>query len=491
MRRLIFSVVAVLAVWCLAAMASHAADARPNVIYIASDELGYFEPGFMGNQNIQTPNLDRLAAEGIVFRNMLAGSSVCAPTRCCLLTGKHSGHGSVRLNGGGTPLRAEEETIASVLKKQGYATGGFGKWGCGGRDSTGVPEKHGFDVFLGYYDQVHAHTYYPPYLIKNSDEVPLAGNRGGSEGQTYSHYVIHDTAMNFIREHSRGPFFAYLPYTPPHGNFDIPDSDPAWAIYKDKPWPEPARRYAAMVAMVDRQVGELLALLKELGIDENTIIFFSGDNGANEYFKSDEHPRGIHSGNKHPTTGVEYRGSKGTLYEGGLRVPFVARWPGKIAPGRVGEHLGYFPDMMPTIAEIAGAKDPPDIDGISIVPELIGEKAAGRKQLQHDYLYWEINGWTAIRQGHWRAVQPKNSDSWELYDLSSDPSESHDLAAAQPEILEKLTALAAKAHEPVREGTFTSTALHERDRRAKFGLHDQPDAPLPGTTRKAKRANKL
>jgi len=457
-----------------------AADARPNVIYIMADELGYFEPAFMGNPNIQTPHLDKLAAEGVVFRNMLAGSSVCAPTRCCLLTGKHSGHTSVRSNGGGTPLRAEEETIASVLKTRGYATGGFGKWGCGGRDSTGVPEKHGFDVFLGYYDQVHAHTYYPRYLIKNSEEVPLAGNRGGSDGQTYSHYVIHEAAMNFIREHRQGPLFAYLPYTPPHGNFNIPDSDPAWAIYKDKPWPEAARRYAAMVTLVDRHVGELLALLKELSIDENTIVFFSGDNGANDYFKSAEHPRGVHGGNKHPTTGVEYRGTKGTLYEGGLRIPFVARWPGKIAPARVSEHLGYFPDVLPTIAEIAGAAAPADVDGISIVPELIGEAAAGRKQPQHDYLYWEINGWTAIRQGRWRAVRPKPNQPWELYNLSSDPSESHDLAAAQPEILEKLTALAAKAHEPVREGTFTSTVRHERDRRAKFGRHEEPDAPLKG-----------
>ena len=483
MRRAILFAFAALNVLSLAAAAASAAEARPNVIYIVSDELGYYEPGFMGNLNIQTPHLDKLAAEGIVFRNMLAGSSVCAPTRCCLLTGKHSGHTSVRTNGGGTPLRAEEETIASLLEKQGYATGGFGKWGCGGRDSTGVPEKHGFDVFLGYYDQVHAHTYYPPYLIRNSEEVPLAGNQGGSNGLTYSHYVIHDAAMKFIREHSRGPFFAYLPYTPPHGNSDIPDSDPAWALYKDKPWPEPARRYAAMVSLVDRQVGELMALLKSLEIDDRTIVLFSGDNGANDYFKSAEHPRGIHGGNRHPETGVEFRGTKGTLYEGGLRVPFAARWPGKIAPGRVSEHLGYFPDLLPTITEIAGATAPADIDGISIVPELIGEAAAGRKQAQHDYLYWEINGWTAIRQGTWRAVHKPNQP-WELYDLSADPSESNNLAAAKPEILERLKALAAKAHEPVREGTFTSTERHERDRRAKFGEQDDPTAT---TKRKGKK----
>ena len=463
-----------------------AADQRPNVVYIMADELGYYEPSFMGNPNIKTPNLDRFAAEGIVFKNMLAGSSVCAPTRCCFLTGKHSGHTSVRANDGGTPLRADEETIASIVKDRGYATGGFGKWGCGGRDSTGVPEMHGFDVFLGVYDQVHAHTYYPPYLIRNSQEVPLAGNHGGTEGKTYSHYVIHDAAMKFVRENSENPFFAYLPYTPPHGNFNIPNDDPAWAIYKDQPWSEDARRYAAMVTMVDRQVGELLSLLKELGIDKNTLVFFSGDNGANDYFKSAEHPRGVHFGNKNPKTGVEFRGAKGTLYEGGVRIPFAARWPGKIAPGRVSEHLGYFPDMLITVAEVTGAKAPSDVDGVSILPELIGEASAGRKQSQHEYLYWEINGWIAIRQNQWRAVRPKDNKPWELYDLSSDPSESKDLAAANPQTLDKLTSLAAKAHEPVREGSFASYDRHQRDRRAKFGKQDQADAQELNPKGKAK-----
>lgn len=459
----------------LAAAADPAATTKPNVIYIMSDELGYFEPGFMGGKNIKTPNLDRMAAEGIRFNNLFAGSSVCAPTRCCFLTGKHSGHTSVRSNGGGTPLRAEESTIASMLKPLGYATGGFGKWGCGGRDSTGVPEKHGFDVFLGYYDQVHAHTYYPPYLIRNSEEVPLAGNNGGTTGKTYAHYVIHEAAVKFIRDNARAkkPFFAYLPYTPPHGNFNIPDDDPAWALYKDEPWPEPARRYAAMVSLVDRQVGEILTLVKELGIDDNTLIFFSGDNGGADYFPTAQQPRGVHSANKHPKTGVEYRGKKGNLYEGGLRVPFLARWPGKIAPGRVSDFLGYFPDVLPTIAEVTGAKAPQGIDGVSLVPELLGEKAAGRKQAQHDYLYWEISGWTALRQGNWRAVKPPRG-AWELYDLSADPSEARNLAEKEPEVLKKLTALAAKAHEPVREGTFSSTERHERDRRAKFGKQDKP-----------------
>ncbi|MHB8901424.1 MAG: arylsulfatase [Thermoguttaceae bacterium] len=470
-----------LTVSMLAALgAAGAADSQgtpPNIVYVVSDELGYYELGFMGGKTIQSPNLDRMAAEGMRFTNMLAGSCVCAPTRCCLMTGKHSGHTSVRLNGGGTPLRAGEATIASILKPLGYATGGFGKWGCGGRDSTGVPEKHGFDVFFGYYDQVHAHSYYAPYLLRNSEEVPMAGNQGGESGQTYTQYVIHEAAMMFIREHAEGPFFAYLPYTPPHGNFNIPDSDPAWALYKDKPWPESARRYAAMVTMVDRQVGEVLALLKELGLEEKTLVVFSGDNGGADYFVTPEHPRGVHSANKNPRTGVEYRGKKGTLYEGGLRVPFVVRWPGKVAAGTVSDHLGYFPDMLPTIAEATGAKAPADVDGISILPTLIGQAAAGHAQKEHEYLYWEMTGATAIRQGTWRAVRPKANAAWELYDLSSDPSESQDLSGTNPDKIAELVRLAEGAHEPAVEGTFARTDRHERDRRAKFGKQDDPSVP--------------
>ena len=259
------------------------------------------------------------------------------------------------------------------LESAGYATGGFGKWGCGGRGSTGVPEDHGFDVFFGYYDQVHAHTYYPPYLVRNSEEVPLKNNRGRSDGETYSHYVIHEAAMKFIRDNKDQPFFCYMPITPPHGMFDIPDDDPAWQIYKDKPWPDQAKRYAAMVTMVDRQVGEVLDLLRELELEDNTIVFFCGDNGGNDYFRDQQHPRGFHNANKHPKTGVEFRGTKGTLYEGGLRIPMIARWPGKIAAGRVSDLLWYFPDVLPTVAELTGTKAPGDIDGISIVPELLGE----------------------------------------------------------------------------------------------------------------------
>ena len=472
-------------------MSSFAAEPRPNIIYIMADELGYYEPAFMGGKTIQTPNLDLMAAEGMKFTNMFAGSSVCAPTRCCFLTGRHSGHTSIRSNGGSTPLRADEKTVAEMLKPLGYATGGFGKWGCGGRGSTGVPEQHGFDIFLGYYDQVHAHTYYPPYLIQNSGEVPLAGNDGSNRNHaaTYSHYVIHDGAKKFIRENATKPFFAYLPYAPPHGGFRIPDTDPAWALYKDKDWPDDARRYAAMVTMLDRHVGEILALLKELGIEQNTLVCFSGDNGGADYFVTPQHPRGVHSANKNPATGVEWRGKKGTLYEGGLRVPFVARWPGKIAPGTSSDLLAYFPDMLPTFAKLTQATMPSNVDGISILPTLTGQNAA---QKLHDHLYWESYGWTAIRQGNWRAVKPAKATAWELYDLASDPSESKDLAATQPDILSKLTTLAAAAHEPVREGTFARTDLNERDRRSKYGKQDDDTyiATPIGISKKGTKKNK-
>ncbi len=475
----------VITVLSWAATGARAGD-KPNIVYIMCDELGYYELSHMGNPNIKTPHIDKLAATGVRFTQGLAGSSVCAPTRACLMTGKHSGRTSVRSNGGGTPLRADEATVASVLKSVGYATGGFGKWGCGGRGSTGVPEKHGFDVFLGYYDQVHAHSYYPRYIVRNSEEVELPNNHGGSKGETYSHYVIFDGALDFIRENKDQPFFCYLPITPPHGIFDIPDADPAWALYKDKPWPEQAKRFAAMVSMVDRQVGELVDLLEELGLRDNTIIFFCGDNGGVDYFKDKQHPRGFHGANKHPVTGVEFRGRKGNLYEGGLRIPMIANWPGKIKPGRVSDHLWYFPDVLPTLAELAGAETPDDITGLSIVPELLGEQAAGRKQVQHEYLYWELGQQTAVREKHWKAIQPRRNGPWELYDLNRDISETNNIAGDHPDVLARLQGYAKEAHEPVREGTFHNRAIHERDRRAKFGREDEAPTAVKTNTLPAK-----
>lgn len=459
----------------------------PNIVYMLVDELGYYELSCLGHPHIQTPNLDRMAKEGMRFTQYLAGSAVCAPTRACLMTGKHSGHTSVRSNGGGTPLRAEEETVASLLKQRGYATGGFGKWGCGGRGSTGVPEKHGFDTFVGYYDQVHAHAYFPPYILENSKELVLEGNEGGREGPTYSHYVIVNRAMQFVREHKDEPFFCYMPVTPPHGMFDIPDEDPAWQIYKDKPWPMDARRYAAMVSMLDRQIGDMLSLLKELKLDEDTIVIFSGDNGGADYFRSEEHPRGFHAANVDPKTGTEFRGTKGKLYEGGLRVPMIVRWPTAIAEGQVTDHLCYFPDFLPTALEIAGIEPPKDIDGLSFAPTLRGGDSEPQ-DAQHKYLYWEYGAQIAVRKDNWKAVRPGKNKAWQLFNLQDDPSESKDLAAAKMPILINLKQLAKEAHEPVREGTFTNRDLHRKDQRAKWG---SKTPPRRNRGRKQKAANRM
>ena len=466
----------------------------PNIVYIMSDELAYFELGHMGNPYIKTPRIDQMAREGMRFTNALAGSPVCAPLRCNLMTGKHSGHASVRANDGGTPLREGEETIASMLKQKGYATGGFGKWGCGGRDSTGVPEKHGFDVFFGYYDQVHAHSFYTPYLIRNSEEVVLEGNVGGRTGKTYSEYPIHAAALQFIRDNKERPFLCYMPITPPHGMYDIPADDPAWELYKNEAWmrdptiSQDTKNYAAMVSMVDREVGNVLDLLRELGLEENTIVFFTGDNGGQDRFKSKEHPRGFFGPNVNPETGVEFRGGKGNLYEGGLKIPFLVRWPGVVAANTVRDLVFYQPDIMATIADITNTKAPEDTDGISIAPTLLG--ADGSQEL-HEMMYWEYGNQTAVRYGKWKAIQPgkpkgsKQNQPWELYDLSRDVSESTSVADSHSDVLEKMKAFAVASHDPVEAGTYydKSRERHERDRKAKWGTLRDDQSPLKNAQR--------
>lgn len=439
---------------------------QPNIVHFIIDELGYYESSHMGHPFMRTPNIDRLAAGGVRFTQLLAGGNVCAPTRCSLLTGKHTGHATVRDNGGFDPLLPGEETVGSVLKRAGYATGGFGKWGNGGRGTSGVPEKHGFDVFFGYYDQVHAHTYYPRYLIRNSEEVPLPGNTGNPKaGQTFSQYRIFEESKQFIRANKDRPFFAYLPWTPPHGIHCMPHDDPAWALYRDQPWSDEAKTYAAMVSLVDREVGEILDLLKELGIADKTFILFTGDNGGAQYFSNKQHPRGLFGPNVNPKTGVEFRGGKGNFYEGGLRVPAIAFWPGRVAAGRVSTHLGYFPDLLPTFAELAGAEVPKDTDGISLLPELLGEAAAGRPQPQHPYLYWENRNSSAVRMGDWKAVRKGvEQGEWELYDLSKDISETTNVAGQHPDVLAKVQTLAAEAHRPMPRGEIYDRALVEKDR---------------------------
>lgn len=452
----------------------------PNIVYIMADELAYYELSHMGNPYIKTPYIDQMAREGLRFTHALAAAPVCAPLRCALMTGKHMGHASVRANGGGTPLRSDETTIAALLKSRGYATGGFGKWGAGGRDSTGVPERHGFDTFFGYYDQVHAHSFYPPYLIRNSEEVALEGNIGGRSGKTYSHYQIMDEALEFIRDNKDQPFFCYLPITPPHGMYDVPKDEPAWKLYSDDAWiadseiDADVKNYAAMVSMVDRNLKQVLDLLKTLNLEEDTIVFFTGDNGGQDRFRSKDHPRGFFGPNVNPVNGVEFRAGKGSLYEGGLRIPFIVRWPGKIEPGQVSDHLFYQVDVLPTLAELAKVPAPRDTDGISILPTLIGEKAAGHPQQDHPFLYWEFGPQTAVRIGDWKGVRPKPNTDWEIYDLSADPSETIDLAKQKPELVAKIESIAQQSHQPVRPGSFSTEERHQRDRNAKWGTAKRP-----------------
>ncbi len=457
------------------AIVSAASGRPPNIVYIMSDELAYYELSHMGNPYIKTPRIDAMAKSGIRFTHALAAAPVCAPLRCNLMTGKHAGHTSVRANDGGTPLRADEVTIASLLKQKGYATGGFGKWGAGGRDSTGVPEKHGFDIFFGYYDQVHAHSFYPPYLVRNSEEVKLAGNAGGRTGKTYSHYAIMEEGLKFIRKNKDSPFFCYLPITPPHGMFDIPSDDPAWEHYKNESWlkddkiPQDVKNYAAMVTMVDSNLGQVIDLLAELKLSENTIVFFTGDNGGQDRFRSPEHPRGFFSPNKNPVTGVEFRGGKGSLYEGGLRIPFLVQWPGKIQAGQVSDLMFAQYDILATLAELAGATIPTDTDGISILPTLLKAGNTAGEQELHSHFYWEFGNMQAVRIGSWKGIYIRNKQVWELYDLERDVSETSNVAADHPEIIEKMTKIIAASHEPARPGTYTTRERHERDRWAKWG----------------------
>ena len=450
-------------------LAGRSRSKKPNIVFFILDELGYYELSCMGHPIMETPNIDTMAAEGMRFTQMLAGAPVCAPTRSTLMTGKHMGHTSVRRNPGHEALRAEDVTVAQVLRKVGYATGGFGKWGVGGRGTTGVPEKHGFDVFLGYYDQVHAHTFFPAWLVRNSEEVPLKGNTGALyEGETFSHQVICEEATKFIRENKNRPFFCYCPWTPPHGAWGLPEDEPSWQKYKDKQWDagysirkDEAQRYAAMVNMIDRQIGQIMDLLKELNIDDNTIVFVCGDNGGHTYFANKTHPHGFFGPNVDPKTGTVFRGRKGLLYEGGLRIPFIVQWPGRIKPAAVNKHLGYFPDIMPTLAELAGTDCPSDIDGISILPTLLGGEAQ-RKQQKHEYLYWEYMGQTAVRWGDWKAYKPRKGD-WELYDLSRDIEEQNNVAAQNQDTLNKMIKFAEQSHTPHIPGEILDEQICMKD----------------------------
>lgn len=419
----------------------YSGERPPNVVHVILDDIGIADLGCYGGSAIETPNLDRMADDGMRSTQAYTGAPVCAPSRSVLMTGQHTGNTSVRGNSGGIPVESSVRILPEVLSDAGYATGGFGKWGIGDIDTEGAPERKGFDTFFGYYHQIHAHSYYPDYLVENSEKVDQTGGR--DEGGAYSHYEIVDRMMTFVDDHAGGddPFYCYAPWTPPHGPMDIPEDDPAWERYADEDWPEDHRVAAAMISMVDRQVGELIDRLEEHGVAEETLVLFSSDHGAASRREGTLDSCGA------------FRGSKRTVYEGGIRTPFIAYWPGTIEAGRVNSHPWYYPDLFPTIAELAGVSEevPDDVDGHSLCPTLLGYDACGRDQPEHEYMYWSLPkmNWSenryaengleqAVRAGDWKLLRNDEDEPWELYNLTTDPVEENDVADDRPEIVARL-----------------------------------------------------
>jgi arylsulfatase A-like enzyme len=422
---------------------------KPNIIFILADDLGYGDLGCYGQKTIKTPNIDKLAEEGMKFTDHYAGSTVCAPSRCCLMTGLHTGHALIRANGN-VPLRPSDVTVAELLKRKGYTTGIIGKWGLGEPETTGIPNKQGFDYWFGYLNQRHAHNYYPSYLWRNEEKYELKnqvnhviGGRDRTPGGVatkrveYSHDLMAKEALNFVEKNKDRPFFLYLPFTIPHANNEAGNKGmevPSFGQYADRDWPEPQKGHAAMITTrMDGDIGKLMALLKRLDIDKNTIVMFSSDNGPHKegggdpaFFKA--------SG--------PLRGYKRALYEGGIRVPMIARWPGKIRAGSKSSHISAFWDLLPTCCELAGSDIPDDIDGISMVPTFLSRR---RQQKKHEALYWEFHEQgkkQAVRMGKWKGVRlnvAKNpAGPIELYDLKNDIGEKNNVADRHPEIVAKI-----------------------------------------------------
>ena len=413
----------------------------PNIIFILADDLGYGELGCYGQKRIKTPNIDRLASEGIRFTQCYAGTTVCAPSRCCLMTGLHSGHARIRGNNA-YPLQPEDTTVADVLKQAGYHTGLFGKWGLGLPGTTGTPVKKGFDEFLGFLSQTHAHQYYPTNIWREDRAtlggqdaiVALAGNRNDGR-KMYVHDQFTRAATNFLRANRDVPFFLYLAYTAPHANnelgrasgngMEVPDDTP----YSNEDWPQPEKNKAAMITRMDRDIGTLLGLLKGYGIETNTVVFFASDNGP--------HSEGGAKAAFFNSSGP-LRGIKRDMYEGGIRVPMIVRWTGTIRAGQVSDFPWAFWDFLPTAAEIAGVKDkvPAGIDGQSVLPALLG-----RKQEPHAFFYWEFHekgSKQAVRMGDWKAVRLAINKPLELYDLKNDVGEMRNVAAEHPDVIAKV-----------------------------------------------------
>jgi arylsulfatase len=450
----------------------------PNIIFILADDLGYGELGSYGQQKIRTPNLDRLAREGMRFTDHYSGSPVCAPSRDVLLTGLHTGHAYIRANDelsergdvwhdpsleGQRPILPNTYTIGRLLQDAGYVTGAVGKWGLGGPQSSGEPNRQGFDHWYGYLCQRVAHNYYPTHLWRNGERDELEGNEyffphqrlpedadpddpasyAPYSGAVYSMDVMAEEALAFVRDNRDRPFFLYLPFPVPHVALQVPDESLAEyeGAFDDSPYlgdrsylphPSPRAAYAAMITRMDGEIGRILGLLAELGLDDNTLVFFSSDNGPtfnggtdSEFFAS----------------AGPLRGLKTQLYEGGIRVPLIARWPNRIPAGTVSDHVSAFWDFLPTFAQLVGIQPPNNVDGLSLLPTLVGDGS----QEQHAYLYWEYLGRQAVRTGDWKAYRSGVDQPIELYDLSTDIGEQHDLAGEHPEVVERVAAIMATA----------------------------------------------
>ena len=427
------------AILCVLCGQLTAAPAKPNLIFILSDDLAQGDLGCYGQKLIQTPNLDRMAREGTRYTQGYCGTSVCAPSRASLITGLHTGHSPIRANRevqpeGQKPLPAGTVTVAQILKSAGYATACMGKWGMGMFDTTGSPLKVGFDHFFGYNCQRHAHSYFPKYLYRDDQRFELPGNDGNTRvdgrGPIYAQDLLADETLKFVRANRDRPFFLYYSITLPHGTFQINDQ----GIYRDKPWTTQQKNYAAMVTRLDADVGRLLALLKELGLDDKTLVMTAGDNGSSFNPQSE-------IGKLFDQAANGLRGFKRGLYEGALRQAAIARWPGTVPAGRVSHEPWAFWDFLPTAAELAGAKLPDNFkpDGLSLVSFLKGGTAP-----QRDYFYWELHegpSLQAVRFGDWKAVKNGLNAKTELYDLKSDPGERTDLAAGKPDQLAKAESL--------------------------------------------------
>jgi arylsulfatase A-like enzyme len=420
----------------------------PNLIYIMADDLGYGDLGCFGQKTIKTPNLDKMASEGLRFTSYYAGNTVCRPSRLSLWTGKHMGHTPISSNAN-YHFKPSDITVSELLKSRGYATGGVGKWAMGGIGTTGHPNKNGFDFWFGYLDQGEAHNYYPTHLWKNTEKITLKGNTLTREAKdrgrvsknrvTYSHDLLTTQAMKFIADHKNTPFLLHVHWTIPHANneggratgdgMEVPD----YGIYAKEKWPNTKKGAAAMITRMDQDVGKIIQLIKKLDIQNETMIFFTSDNGP--------HSEG---GHKHETFNANgpLRGYKRDLYEGGIRVPGIAYWPNKIKPGTESDQPFAFWDWLPTACELAGITPPTGLDGLSFAPTLLGKLD---QQKIHPYLFWKYGSKIAIRKQEWKAVRNSPNKRLELYNLKNDIGETKNLSAQYPDKISELEKLIEEA----------------------------------------------